>query len=459
MSSLPHLTQGNLSIASLIKHSVEPILSVCALLLSAVIVGDIIDERYVILSLLIFIITFPGEWVTSTVQRFARQIFTSWLMIGVLVLALGFGTDTLKYFPSEVLMYWLMLMPIMVFVLSVALKMFVGSIKLLRAGNKKAIVIGVTELASSFVSRVNGDNMSMVEIVGYFDDRDPPRLDLTKQVPLLGKMSKVADYCRENNIDNVYIALPMASQPRILKFLDDLRDTTVSIYFLPDFFIFDMIQARVDSMNGIPVVGICESPFLGLNGIIKRITDIVLATSILILISPVMLILAAAIKLTSPGPILFKQKRYGLDGNEILVYKFRSMRMHDDGGLVKQATKDDDRITPLGRFIRKTSLDELPQFLNVLQGCMSVVGPRPHAVSHNEEYRKLIKGYMVRHMVKPGVTGWAQVNGYRGETDTLHKMEKRIEYDLDYLRHWSVYLDLWIVFRTIVVVFKDNNAY
>ena len=192
---------------------------------------------------------------------------------------------------------------------------------------------------------------------------------------------------------------------------------------------------------------------------LKRLSDISLSVLILTLLSPLMLGLAIGVKQSSPGPVIFKQRRYGLDGREILVYKFRSMTTTDNGEVVRQATRNDARITPFGAFIRKTSLDELPQFINVLQGRMSIVGPRPHAVAHNEAYRKLIKGYMVRHKVKPGITGWAQVNGYRGETDTIDKMEKRIEFDLEYLRNWSLSLDIWIIVKTVLVVFKDRNAY
>jgi putative colanic acid biosynthesis UDP-glucose lipid carrier transferase len=251
----------------------------------------------------------------------------------------------------------------------------------------------------------------------------------------------------------------MSSHPRILKLLDELDDTTTSIYFLPDIFIHELIQARVDMLNGIPIIAICDTPFVGINGLIKRLSDIILATLILILISPLMLVVALGVKQSSHGPVLFRQRRYGLDGNEIVVYKFRSMSVCEDGVDVPQAKKNDVRITPFGAFIRRTSLDELPQFFNVLQGSMSIVGPRPHAIAHNESYRKLIKSYMVRHKVKPGITGWAQVNGFRGETETLEKMQKRIEYDLNYLRNWSIYLDLWIIFRTIFVVLKDRNAY
>lgn len=460
MASLPIITQGNLSLASLLKHVVEPVVAVLTLIAVAAFYGDTFNLKYTIVCLLILVITYPGEWITSTVQRFARRLVSSWLIIVVLLLLLGYGTQTLKYFPQEIIVTWAILTPLMVLAFSIIIKMIVGSVQMVKSGNKKAIIIGANELGGTLASRMNADEFSMVKVVGFFDNQASLPVLRDAEVPLLGEMSDVAEYCKTHQIDNVYIALPMANQPRILQLLDDLRDTTVSIYFLPDLFLYDMIQARIDTVNGVPVVGVCETPFLGLNGLVKRISDIVLSAIILVLISPVLLALAIGVKMSSPGPVLFKQHRYGLDGSKILVYKFRSMKVHKEESFVKQATKDDDRITKFGHFIRKTSLDELPQFINVFQGRMSIVGPRPHAVSHNEEYRKLIKGYMVRHMVKPGITGWAQVNGFRGETQTLDKMENRIRYDLDYLRHWSLYLDLWIILRTVMVVFRgDENAY
>ena len=224
-------------------------------------------------------------------------------------------------------------------------------------------------------------------------------------------------------------------------------------------FVTDLIQGHPGSVCGMPVISVCETPFNGFDGVAKRASDIVFSSLILLLISPVLLGVAIAVKRSSPGPIIFKQRRYGLDGKEILIYKFRSMTVTEDGSAIEQAHKNDARITPLGAFLRKTSLDELPQFVNVLQGRMSIVGPRPHAVAHNELYRKLIKGYMVRHKVKPGITGWAQVNGLRGETETLDKMQGRIDYDLDYLRNWSLRLDIHIIFKTIALVIKDQRAY
>ncbi len=274
-----------------------------------------------------------------------------------------------------------------------------------------------------------------------------------------GGLADVAPYVRANGINEVYITLPLGSQPRILELLEGLQGTTASIYFVPDVFGISIIQGRLQDMNGVAVVGICETPFTGTNELIKRLSDIVLASIIVVLISPVLLAIAIGVKLSSPGPVIFRQRRNGLDGSEITVYKFRSMRTMDDGSVVAQATKDDPRVTPFGAFLRRTSLDELPQFFNVLQGSMSIVGPRPHAVAHNEQYRQIIKAYMVRHKVKPGITGWAQINGLRGETETIEKMKARVEYDLEYLRNWSLGLDLQIIVRTLRVVLFDRKAY
>jgi putative colanic acid biosynthesis UDP-glucose lipid carrier transferase len=301
--------------------------------------------------------------------------------------------------------------------------------------------------------------MLATRFAGYFDDRAAGRLQSLPAAHNLGALSRLADYARTHRVDVIYIALPMASQPRILKLLEDLRDTTASIYFVPDIFVSDLIQARVDSIGGLPVVAVCETPFYGFNGFAKRVSDIVLASLILALIAPLMAVIAAGVKLSSPGPALFKQRRYGVDGRKIVIYKFRTMTVAEDGDVVRQATRNDSRVTRFGAFLRRTSLDELPQFINVLQGRMSVVGPRPHAVAHNEMYRKLIRGYMIRHKVRPGITGLAQVNGYRGETETVEKMKLRIEHDLAYLRNWSLLLDLQIILKTVAVVLGNKNAY
>jgi putative colanic acid biosynthesis UDP-glucose lipid carrier transferase len=241
--------------------------------------------------------------------------------------------------------------------------------------------------------------------------------------------------------------------------LDQLSDSTISVYIVPDFFVFELLHSRWTNLGGIPAVSVFETPLYGVDGWAKRFLDVLAASAALIAASPVMIAIALIIKLTSPGPVFFRQKRYGLDGREIWVWKFRSMKVCDNGPFIQQATKGDPRITPFGAFIRKTSLDELPQLFNVLQGNMSMVGPRPHATAHNEQYRRLIRGYMLRHKVKPGITGLAQVEGFRGETDTLYKMEKRVELDHRYIREWSIWLDLKILFKTFWVVWKQPTAY
>ena len=455
----PHLSQGSQSISSLVKHSVEPLVSVATLFAVAYFNEEAIDYRYAIFALLILVITFQGAWPTTTYANFSRQIANSWFIQSCLLALFWFGAGALSMFPSKVILLWIFLMPVTVFAAGVLLKEFVGRIKLLRANKTRVVVVGATSLSQKLMLTIKNDTMCPMEIVGFFDDRDPPLHDLTEHAPMLGKITAVADYCKTHAIESIYITLPMSSHPRIMRLLDELHDTTASIYFLPDVFVYDLIQARVDTLNGIPMFAICETPFLGINSLIKHVSDIILASLILVLISPLMLAVAIGVKRSSPGPVLFRQRRYGLDGKDIVIYKFRSMSVCEDGPDVPQAQKNDVRVTPFGAFIRRTSLDELPQFINVLQGRMSIVGPRPHAIAHNEAYRKLIKSYMVRHKVKPGITGWAQVNGFRGETDILEKMEKRIEYDLDYLRSWSLPLDLWIIFRTVVLVFKDRNAY
>jgi putative colanic acid biosynthesis UDP-glucose lipid carrier transferase len=276
---------------------------------------------------------------------------------------------------------------------------------------------------------------------------------------LAGDLSALLIQARAGQIDAVYIALPMHDEQRIIDLVNRFADTTVSLYLLPDFFVFELMHARWISLNGLPIISIYETPFYGVDGWVKRMEDIVLGSAILIIIALPMLFIALAVKLTSPGPVFFKQRRYGLKGEVVNVWKFRSMTVCEDGVDIPQAKQGDARFTPLGAFLRKTSLDELPQFINVLQGTMSVVGPRPHAVAHNEEYRRLIHGYMLRHKVKPGITGWAQVNGWRGETDTLEKMQKRVECDLQYIQKWSLWLDLKIVWLTIWRGFGGHNAY
>lgn len=293
-------------------------------------------------------------------------------------------------------------------------------------------------------------------VQGIYDDNP---IDDYEGVPYAGTLRKLIQDARDGKLDRIYIAFGMKDEGKIKEIVSQLTDTTCSVLLIPDLFTFNILQSRTEEINGVPVVSLFDTPLNGINMIFKRLEDIIVSLIIILLISPVLIVISLAVKLTSPGPVIFRQVRYGMDGKPIKVWKFRSMTVMENDDKVVQATKNDIRITKVGKFLRSTSLDELPQFFNVLFGQMSVVGPRPHAVSHNEQYRSLIQGYMLRHKVKPGITGLAQVNGWRGETDTLEKMEKRIEFDLIYIRGWSIWLDLKIIFLTIFKGFINKSAY
>ena len=450
---------GRDQLLNMLEFSIDPVVLALSLWPVAFVVEGYLAPRYVILSLIVFSLTFPGSThLTQTLGRVFRNIILGWLTLSGLLFLFGYVSGYLAYFDRDILVTWLWVAPSSQLVAHIALRLAAPKIIELQ-GQRRAVVAGMNEQGIELARRLGADPYTRVRVVGYFDDRDRKRVNQRDEHILLGKISGLPGYVKDNQIELIYISLPMASQPRILTLLDELHDTTASIYFVPDIFVTDLIQGRMDSVSGLPVVAVCETPFTGLSGLIKRSSDIVLSLLILALISPLLLIIALANKLSSPGPVIFKQRRYGLDGREIIVYKFRTMTVCEDGTAIDQARKQDTRITPLGRFLRRTSLDEFPQFFNVLQGRMSIVGPRPHAVAHNEMYRKLIKGYMLRHKVRPGITGWAQVNGYRGETETLDKMSGRIDYDLDYLRNWSLRLDLYIVAKTVWVVLSRKNAY
>jgi putative colanic acid biosynthesis UDP-glucose lipid carrier transferase len=389
----------------------------------------------------------------------ASHIGLAWLLVvGVLLLA-GYATKVSAIYSRRVLFAWFLLTP----------AVMAGSLLMLRQWSRHAL-LATGEACTAVIAGANRVSRRLIESIeerpelglrfkGLFDDRSRERLGDDAPAVLRGKFSELAPFIRREHIDTVFVAIPFNHLERTKTVITELQDTTASIYYVPDVFVFDLIQSRTVDVNGIPVVALCETPFAGWRGLTKRVSDVILATIMTLVALVPMLIIALAIKLTSPGSVIFKQRRYGLDGEEIVIYKFRTMTSSDDGANVPQATRNDKRVTPLGRFLRRYSLDELPQLFNVLQGRMSLVGPRPHAVAHNETYRRLITGYMVRHKVAPGITGLAQVNGYRGETANVEDMQKRVEYDLEYLRHWSLALDLKILAKTVTVWLRDEKAY
>jgi putative colanic acid biosynthesis UDP-glucose lipid carrier transferase len=371
------------------------------------------------------------------------------------LLVIGYVTKFSAVYPRRVILTWTLVTPAVLIIVNVILRAVMRRIFADPANSRRVIIAGYNDISLSLATRLQEDHLSAMKVEGFFDDRSAERLGAGNGPPLLGKLPDLPAYVKSQFIDVIFVALPIRHIRRVLDLIDELRDTTASIYYIPDILVFDLIQSRTLEILGIPVIAMCETPFAGYRGVVKRLTDIVLCMAAMPVLLPLMAVISVAVKATSPGPAIFRQRRYGLDGRPIVVYKFRTMDVAEDGDVIVQATKDDARVTPLGRFLRRYSLDEFPQFFNVLQGRMSLVGPRPHAVAHNEWYRKLIKGYMVRHKVPPGITGLAQINGCRGETALLEQMQARIDYDLEYLRHWSLMLDLKILTRTVLRLVRD----
>ncbi|MBW8778684.1 MAG: undecaprenyl-phosphate glucose phosphotransferase [Burkholderiales bacterium] len=448
------------SVGSTIASLLEPVVAAGMLALFHELWGYRMDGVAMALAILLLVLMFPG------VNRFGRtgvgvgiDIILSWVWVLSVLGLLGYATNTLASFDTDMLVAWGIATPLVQWALVAIGTAVQRHLASLPDARRPAVIIGAGRMGMRVAQMLKLRQAFGHDLLGVFDDRSADRVNLPEEAVLLGSLRQLPEFIEAHGVKDVFITLPLTSQPRIQSLLESLQNTTASIHFVPDIFGVSVIQGRLEDMGGVPVVGLMVAPFTGINGFIKRVSDIVLSTLILLMISPILLVLAIGVKMSSPGPVIFRQRRTGLDGEIIEVYKFRSMRTTDDGAVVKQATRDDPRITPFGALIRKTSLDELPQFVNVLQGRMSIVGPRPHAVAHNEQYRKLVKAYMARHKVKPGITGWAQVNGLCGETDTLDKMAARIEFDLEYLRNWTLGLDLLIIARTVKLVFLDRSAY
>lgn len=460
------MTVNDIPLVSFFQRVLDPLIIMGTLYATSMVYGEPFTGYSLVLMVLAFFISSAvyehvdpyRTWRSGRIGAYARDIFMGWIVTALILVFLGLVSGLAYHYDETVMLSWFLATPFALLMSHTAAR-HVGTDPAKESEVRSIVIVGANEVGTKFARTVERMPNLFLSVRGFFDDRTADRRKPDLAHPVLGDMGSVAGFVRDHHIKMIFISQPISAQPRIRRLLDELQDTTASVYFLPDIYVFDLMQARFDSVGGMPVVAICETPFVGFDGIVKRASDVLLGSAILVLLAPLMLAIALAVWVSSPGPVIFRQRRYGLYGEEIIVYKFRSMRVTEDGPAVRQATANDPRITRIGAFLRRSSLDELPQFFNVLQGTMSIVGPRPHAVAHNEQYRKLIKGYMLRHKVKPGITGWAQVNGLRGETETLEKMEARIRYDLDYLRHWSVWLDLWIILRTVKVVLNRQNAY
>ncbi|MDE1166981.1 MAG: undecaprenyl-phosphate glucose phosphotransferase [Pseudomonas sp.] len=398
------------------------------------------------------------SWRGERVWRELLRVFNYWSLTFMCVMLL----DYLLIKPPVLLGHGEMSWYALVLMLLCGYRLLIRSVlqTLRRHGHntRTVAIVGTGQIGERLAHSITSAPWMGLRLLGFYDDQ-PQQMDLDGRIPVLGDLERLVDDARAGLIDKVYITLAMSCEPSLCALVKGLSDTTASVYLIPDVFMFDLLHARSESINGLTSISLVDTPMDGSSCLVKRFEDITVASVILLLIALPMLLIALGIKLTSPGPVLFRQTRYGLDGRPIMVWKFRSMSVQENGAQVLQASRNDVRVTRFGGFLRRTSLDELPQFLNVIKGDMSIVGPRPHAVAHNEQYRKQVSGYMLRHKVKPGITGWAQVNGWRGETTTLDKMQKRIEFDLEYIEQWSVWLDLKIIALTLFKGFIHKNAF
>ncbi len=401
------------------------------------------------------------NWRGATIDREITCALAAWLYAVPVLLCIRFFTGYSAELRHQSAVFWFFAAPALIAATRLSIRSLQNLLRIKGLNTRGFAIVGVNEIGFQLARNIENTAGMGLKLVGFYDDRSDGRIpDVPSGLGLrIGNIDELIAQAKSGEVSMIYITFPMRAEDRIRSVLNQLSDSTASVYLVPDFFVYELLHSRWTNVSGVPIVSVFEHPFYGVDGLLKRLVDLTVAGLALAVLALPMAIVAGLIKLSSPGPVFFRQRRYGLDGREIRVWKFRTMTVCEDGTKVKQASKDDDRVTPIGAVLRKTSIDEIPQLLNVIDGSMSLVGPRPHANAHNEEYRRLIQGYMLRHKVKPGITGLAQVNGWRGETDTLEKMEGRVACDHRYIREWSLWMDLKILFKTIFVVFSRQNAY
>ncbi len=382
------------------------------------------------------------------------------LIIAFFLAGLAFFTRSGEQYSRLWFMNWMFASITLLILFRCALLLLLRFMRSHGLNERRVVIFGANALGIKIVETVQQALWTGFHIVTFIDDDVITKPNMFNQTPIVSTPSNLSAYLANEKIDEIWLALPLRAEARVKEILYELRHHTITTRFVLDIFGLDLLNHSITDVAGFPVLNIRATPMTGFNRLTKAIEDRIIAAWILVIISPLLLLIAAGVKLSSKGPIFFKQYRHGWDGRIIKVYKFRTMKIHaEKEGHVTQARAGDERVTAFGKFLRRTSLDELPQFINVLQGRMSIVGPRPHAVQHNEFYKDAIHIYMQRHRVKPGITGWAQINGWRGETDTLEKMQKRVEYDLYYINNWSFGFDMKIIFLTFFRGFVNRNAY
>ena len=459
------------SFFALIQELADAAVIGCSLWLAIFIHGrewsHIYDVAFVSFALLFYLIArYNGLYQSWRVQAFTQEAFTvlkSYASVFVILLIIAFALQVSATYSRLVIGSWMLICPALLLSFRSCVKLFLRVKRSSGRNTRTVVIAGAGSLGIALADSIEQSPWMGIHVSGFYDDKLPPgpihKSSKGLAIPVIGCLDQLVKDAKTNSYDSIYVALPMRAEKKMKTLIHDLADSSANVNYVPDIFTFNLMNSRMRQIGGIPTISVYDTPFDSFGRFVKRSLDVLLSLSILTVIALPMLIIFCAIKMESPGPVIFKQRRYGLSGGTFWVWKFRSMSTQDNGDNIQQASKNDKRITRLGSFLRKSSLDELPQFINVLQGTMSIVGPRPHAVAHNELYRQEIDQYMLRHIVKPGITGWAQINGWRGETDTPDKMQKRIEFDLHYIRNWSVILDIKIIFLTLFKGFISKNAY
>lgn len=417
------------------------------------------------LVLLLTLLVFPQfdlykSWRGQSSFMEVGTITTSWLFVMLLLTVYLFINKAGLRYSRGWVMIWMSSGWLGLILSRIMLRAALSWVRAKGYNTRHIIIVGDGDFTETVVQRLQSAPWLGLRVLGQFQDAEFSAPEAGVQLPQLGALKDVPEYLSKHPVDQVWITLPLRAENKVQEIIHSLRFSTVDIRYVPNIFAFRLLNHSISEVEGLPVLNLSVSPMNSVNRMVKLLEDKSVAFAILMLIWPLLLLIAALIRFDSRGPVLFKQKRLGWDGKTINVYKFRTMVVHKEiRGQLSQAKANDARVTPIGQWLRRTSLDELPQFINVLQGRMSVVGPRPHALEHNEKFKQQVQDYMWRHKVKPGITGWAQVNGWRGETDTLEKLSQRVDFDLYYIENWSLWFDLKIILLTILKGFIGKSAY
>ena len=384
--------------------------------------------------------------------RRIRRVMAGWSVVVMLLVGTATALKVSADYSRIWFGYWVIMTPLILITGEILNQVLLRQAARRSGYRTKIVLAGAGASAAQVEQRILADPVADLEIVARFGKS-------WSQDPTL-PVSALTDYLQKENISEVWISVPWEEKELLEEILAELSDSTVDINVVPDLFQYRLLNQGIVERNGLPVINLCSSPMTGPEMGLKSAMDKLLSLSLLLALLPLLIIISLLVALTSRGPIFFRQRRHGTGGEPIDIFKFRTMVVHrESGGVLTHAERDDSRVTLIGKFLRRFSFDELPQLFNVLRGEMSLVGPRPHAVQHNEFYKDRIPRYMLRLKVKPGITGWAQVNGHRGQTETEDKMLARVEHDLWYIQNWSLWLDIKILLLTPLVLLFDKNAY